>query len=113
MRVFQTLQSELGRLLNCENAQDLVEYAMAVSLIALALIGGMNKVATALISAFTNISTTLTPAPPSHDYDHLGPGPMYGLPGWREVTPGIVLAVREPDANPHPGSRHRHAAAIG
>ena len=61
MRARQVTNSKLRKLLTGKEAQDLVEYALAISLIALALIGGMNRVATALLNAFTNISTTLTP----------------------------------------------------
>ena len=42
-----------------EQGQDLVEYALLVSLIALAAITGVGKVATAVTTIFTNISTSL------------------------------------------------------
>lgn len=42
-----------------EEGQDLVEYALLVALIALVCIAGVNNVATAVNSVFTNISTTL------------------------------------------------------
>jgi pilus assembly protein Flp/PilA len=42
-----------------EEGQDLVEYALLVALIALVCIAGVNNVATAINSVFTNISTTL------------------------------------------------------
>lgn len=112
MRVFETLPSRLGTLLSGESAQDLVEYAMAVSLIALALISGMDKVATALVHSFANISTTLTPTP-KRDYDYLGPGSLYGLPALRGSSPGYVLAAWEPAANPHRGMPNSHASALG
>ena len=42
-----------------EEGQDLVEYALLVALIALAAITGVSKVATAVNTVFTNISTSL------------------------------------------------------
>jgi Flp pilus assembly pilin Flp len=112
MRVLETLPSRLGILLSGESAQDLVEYAMAVSLIALALISGMDKVATALVHSFANISTTLTPTP-KRNYDYLGPGSLYGLPGLQPASPVYLSAAWEPAANPHRGMSNRHAAALG
>lgn len=46
-------------LLNREEGQDLVEYALLVALIALAAIVGVNKVATAVTGIFSNISTSI------------------------------------------------------
>jgi pilus assembly protein Flp/PilA len=46
-------------LMNSEEGQDLVEYALLVSLIALAAITGVSSVATAVATVFTNISTSL------------------------------------------------------
>jgi pilus assembly protein Flp/PilA len=42
-----------------EEGQDLVEYALLVSLIALASVAGVNHVATAVTKVFGNISTSL------------------------------------------------------
>jgi pilus assembly protein Flp/PilA len=42
-----------------EEGQDLVEYALLVSLIALALVSSMQQLASALVVFFTNVSTTL------------------------------------------------------
>ena len=42
-----------------ESGQDLVEYALLVTLIALAAITGVGKVATAVNAVFTNVSTSL------------------------------------------------------
>lgn len=42
-----------------EEGQDLVEYALLVALIALVCITGVNKVATAINTVFTNISSSL------------------------------------------------------
>jgi len=49
---FQTLASS-------EEGQDLVEYALLCCLIALAVITGVNNVATAVTTVFTNISSSL------------------------------------------------------
>jgi pilus assembly protein Flp/PilA len=46
-------------LVNREEGQDLVEYALLISLVALAAIAGIGKVTTALNTVFTNISTSL------------------------------------------------------
>ena len=50
---------KLQTLMNREEGQDLVEYALLVCLIALAAITGVNKVATAVTSVFSNISSSL------------------------------------------------------
>jgi pilus assembly protein Flp/PilA len=42
-----------------EEGQDLVEYALLVSLIALTCIAGVNKAATAINSVFSTISSSL------------------------------------------------------
>jgi pilus assembly protein Flp/PilA len=46
-------------LMHGEDGQDLVEYALLVALIALALVGGVKHVATAVNSVFTNVSSSL------------------------------------------------------
>ena len=48
---FQGLKNDEG--------QDLVEYALLVALVALACVAGVNNVATAVNSVFTNISSSL------------------------------------------------------
>ena len=45
-----------------EDGQDLIEYALVVSLIAFAAIAGMGTLANDINTAFTNIGTTLTSA---------------------------------------------------
>ncbi len=50
--MFQNLTSN-------EQGQDLVEYALLCSLIALALIASISSVATAVNSAFTSVSSSL------------------------------------------------------
>jgi pilus assembly protein Flp/PilA len=46
-------------LLNGEEGQDLVEYALLVSLVALGCIASVGYVATAITSIFSNISTSI------------------------------------------------------
>jgi len=45
-----------------ENGQDLIEYALVVSLIAFAAVAGMTTLAGDINTAFTNIGTKLTSA---------------------------------------------------
>jgi pilus assembly protein Flp/PilA len=42
-----------------EEGQDLVEYALVVSLVALAAISGVKHVASAVVTVFTNVSDSL------------------------------------------------------
>ena len=56
---FLALYVKLQNLMSREEGQDLVEYALLVCLIALAAITGVQKVATAVNTVFTNISTSL------------------------------------------------------
>jgi pilus assembly protein Flp/PilA len=46
-------------LLNDEKGQDLVEYALLITMVALAAVTGMKHIASAINSVFTNISNTL------------------------------------------------------
>jgi len=57
--MFLAMYVKLQNLMNREEGQDLVEYALLVCLIALAAITGVNKVATAVTTVFTNISSSL------------------------------------------------------
>ncbi len=50
---------KLQNLVNDERGQDLVEYALLVSLIALRAISGISHVATAVTKIFSNVSTSL------------------------------------------------------
>jgi len=59
VNLFLTLYVKLQNLMTREEGQDLVEYALLVCLIALAAITGVNKVATAVTTVFSNISTSL------------------------------------------------------
>jgi pilus assembly protein Flp/PilA len=53
------LYAKFQGLKNGEEGQDLVEYALLVALIALALISSVQGVASAVNTVFANISTTL------------------------------------------------------
>ena len=46
-------------LMNREEGQDLVEYALLIALISLVVISGVNQVATAVNTVFSNVSTSL------------------------------------------------------
>jgi pilus assembly protein Flp/PilA len=51
---------KVQRLLNREEGQDLVEYALLVCLIALAAISGIKNVASAVNKVFSNVSSSLS-----------------------------------------------------
>lgn len=53
------LYVKLQNLASEEKGQDLVEYALLVSMIALGAISGVNHVATAVTKIFSNVSTSL------------------------------------------------------
>jgi len=57
--LFLTMYVKLQNLMNREEGQDLVEYALLLTLIALAAITGVKNVATAINTVFTNISSSL------------------------------------------------------
>ncbi|HEY1646846.1 MAG TPA: Flp family type IVb pilin [Terracidiphilus sp.] len=46
-------------LMTREEGQDLVEYALLITLVALAAVGGIRKVTSAINTVFSNISNTL------------------------------------------------------
>ena len=48
------------KLRNCDEGQDLVEYALLVCLIALSAISGVSHIATAVDKVFSNISGSLS-----------------------------------------------------
>jgi Flp pilus assembly pilin Flp len=54
-----TMYLKLQTLANREDGQDLVEYALLCCMIALAAITGVNYVATAVTTVFSNISSSL------------------------------------------------------
>ena len=56
----QELKGIVQDLMNHEEGQDLVEYALVVALIALGAIAGMSALAGGINSAFDHISTTLS-----------------------------------------------------
>ena len=53
------MKNMLNRLWKEEEGQDLVEYALLVSLIALSAITGVSKIASAITTVFSNISASL------------------------------------------------------
>lgn len=57
--LFLKLLVKVQNLLARDDGQDLVEYALLISLVALAAISGIKHVATAISTVFTNISTSL------------------------------------------------------
>jgi pilus assembly protein Flp/PilA len=50
------------RLMDCEEGQDLVEYALIVALVAFGATAAMQSVGAGINNAFTNISSTLASA---------------------------------------------------
>ena len=54
------LYLKLHNLTNSEEGQDLVEYALLLTMITLALISCISGISAAVITAFTNISSSLT-----------------------------------------------------
>lgn len=56
---FQYLVVVVRNFLGQEDGQDLIEYGLLVALLSLAAVAGVGKVATAVTTFFTNISTTL------------------------------------------------------
>ena len=59
-KMFLALYVKIQNLMSAEEGQDLVEYALLVCLIALAAITGVNKVAGAVTTVFSNISNSLS-----------------------------------------------------
>jgi Flp pilus assembly pilin Flp len=57
--LFLKLYIKLENLAKNEQGQDLVEYALLCSLIALSCISGMKNLATFLVNSFSNISTSI------------------------------------------------------
>ncbi len=57
--LFLALYVRMQNLMNSEEGQDLVEYALLVALVALAAITGVQNVATAVNKVFSNISGSL------------------------------------------------------
>ena len=59
MRLFLNLSAKVQCMLNSEEGQDLVEYALLIALIALVAVSGVNQVASAVNAVFNSISTSL------------------------------------------------------
>ncbi len=57
--IFLKMYVKFQNLMNREEGQDLVEYALLIALISLVVISGVNKVATAVNTVFSNVSTSL------------------------------------------------------
>jgi pilus assembly protein Flp/PilA len=57
---WMSLSAKIQNLMSSDEGQDLIEYALVVSLIALAATAGMSTVATAINAAFSQIGTKLT-----------------------------------------------------
>ena len=60
MKLYVKMQSLKDALLEDESGQDLVEYALVLSLIALAATVSMKSLATTIGTAFTGVGTKLT-----------------------------------------------------
>jgi len=60
MHSFNALYLALRNIINREEGQDLVEYALVVALIAFGAITGMGYLSTGLNNAFSSIASTLT-----------------------------------------------------
>ena len=58
--LFLRMSAEVYDLIYGEGGQDLVEYALLITLVALASVTGVNNVASAINTVFTNISNTLS-----------------------------------------------------
>ena len=58
-KLFLSLYVRYQILLNSEDGQDLVEYALLVAIIALAAVTGVKEVASAVNTSFSKVSTTL------------------------------------------------------
>jgi len=57
--LYMSLMIKIQNLLNDEEGQDLVEYALLVALVSLAAVAGLNGLASAISGVFSNISTSL------------------------------------------------------
>jgi pilus assembly protein Flp/PilA len=58
--LFLKMYLKMRDLMTREEGQDLVEYALLITLVALAAVGGVRKVSSAINTVFTNISNTLS-----------------------------------------------------
>lgn len=60
LKLYMKMQNLKDAVIGNQSGQDLIEYALVVSLIALAATAGMSTVATKIGTAFTAIGTKLT-----------------------------------------------------
>ena len=60
LKLYVKMQGLKGALVNDQSGQDLIEYALVVSLIALAATVGMGSVATSISTAFSKVGSKLT-----------------------------------------------------
>jgi pilus assembly protein Flp/PilA len=60
LKLYVKMQNLKDALIGNQSGQDLIEYALVVSLIALAATAGMSTVATKISAAFTAVGTKLT-----------------------------------------------------
>ena len=60
LKLYMKLQNLKDAVIRNQSGQDLIEYALVVSLIALAATAGMSTVATKIGTAFTAVGTKLT-----------------------------------------------------
>jgi len=60
LKVFVKMQNLMNSLVKDESGQDLIEYALVVSLIALAATVSMKALATTIGTAFTAVGTKMT-----------------------------------------------------
>ena len=58
----QNFKQLVNNLISDESGQDLIEYALVASLVALGAVATMGKVASAINSQFTNVANTITSA---------------------------------------------------
>lgn len=57
--LLSNVYAKMRSLINREEGQDLIEYALVVALIAFAATAGMNSVASSINGAFVNLGTSL------------------------------------------------------
>jgi pilus assembly protein Flp/PilA len=60
LKLYMKMQNLKDAVVGNQSGQDLIEYALVVSLIALAATAGMSTVATKISAAFTAVGTKLT-----------------------------------------------------
>ena len=58
-KLLANLNLKIRNLMDHEEGQDLVEYALLITMVALAAVSGMKHLASAINTVFSNISSTL------------------------------------------------------